>query len=172
MKKIDPLMRKMLKKDTNIRLCKKDNYVNMKLELCNYIYNNMSIDKIKNEISCLNFCNFSDNKPLSFFKNIIDVIFATISVLASIVTTYDKNLIDTITSEVIYYMMIIVSFILIFNILDEYRRINNDIHQKYCKLKLECLNKVLNIKLEELNNPKQKTDYNYKHFKVKVSSIK
>ena len=42
----------------------------------------------------------------------------------------------------------------------------------YTELKLECLNKVLNIKLEELNNPKQKTDYNHKHFKVKVSSIK
>lgn len=172
MKKVSRNIRKRLKKDTNIRLCKKDTYVNMKLKLCNYIYNNMSIDKIKNEISCINFYNFSDNNPLSSLKTIVDVILATISVLASIVTTYDKNLIDTITSEVIYYMMIIVSFILIFNILDEYRRINNDIHQKYCKLKLECLNKVLNIKLEELNNPKQKTDYNHKHFKVKVSSIK
>lgn len=165
-------MRKMLKKDTNIRLCKKDTYVNMKLKLCNYIYNNMSIDKIKNEISCINFYNFSDNNPLSSLKTIVDVILATISVLASVMTTYDKKLIDTITSEVIYYMMIIVSFIMIFNILDEFRRTNNDIHQKYCKLKLECLKQVLNVKLEELNNPKQKTDYNHKHFKVKVSSIK
>lgn len=172
MKKVSHNIRKRLIKDTNIRLCKKDTYVNMKLKLCNYIYSNMSIQEIKNEIIYLDLYNFRVDKILSHIKSIIDVIMAALIGISSIIIACDKNLFDIITNELLWFTIFVVSILYILDFADDLKQKKCDTNQKYCKLKLECLNKVLNVKLEELNNPKQKTDYNHKHFKVKVSSIK
>jgi hypothetical protein len=132
----------------------------------------MSIQEIKNEIIYLDLYNFRVDKILSHIKSIIDVIMAALIGISSIIIACDKDLFDIITNELLWFTIFVVSILYILDFADDLKQKKCDTNQKYCKLKLECLNKVLNVKLEELNNPKQKTDYNHKHFKVKVSSIK
>lgn len=193
MKKVSPNIRKRFKEDTNIELNKQDTYVSMKFKLCKHIYSNMSIQEIKNEISWINLKTIDNKKIISYVKNIIDVIIATISSIITVgitcytasATLFEKNnkntndiislindMLNKTTDSLIIFMIVVVSILILSHFSDWMKESRLDSIKRYKKFKLECLNKVLNVKLEELNNPKQKTDYNHKHFKVKVSSIK
>lgn len=193
MKKVNSKIRKIFNEDINLRLCKKDTYVNMKLKLCNYIYNNMNANEIKNEILVITREKTKNNKTIyPFLKHLIDmsspILISIISLLISCYTadatlSYDgtngieiSSSINDVLNMAIYLLIVIFGFfafmISVSYAIDKCQKYSYENNYIYKQIKLECLNKVLNIKLEELNNPKQKTDYNHKHFKVKVSSIK
>lgn len=74
MKKVSHNIRKRFEEDRKIILNKNDTYVSMKFKLCNYIYRNMSVDEIKNEIFCIRLKKVSTNSFVTYIKNIIDVI--------------------------------------------------------------------------------------------------
>jgi hypothetical protein len=191
MKTIDCTIQKELEKDTPIRLNGEDTYLSVKLKLCNYIYSNMSADEIKNEQLYIK----TKKQPfphnlMPYAINLLSVIIPIISIIASvgiacftlIVSTVEKNkstVIDllnnirkNVSDNLISVMVLLLLFLIVLYLVDKENREDCEKIEKYYNFKLECLKQVLNVKLEELNNPKQKTDYNHKHFKVKVSSIK
>jgi hypothetical protein len=192
MKKVSHNIRKRFEEDRKIILNKNDTYVSMKFKLCNYIYRNMSVDEIKNEIFCIRLKKVSTNSFVTYIKNIIDVIVAAISSLVTVgITCYcanatlsknNNNLKDIIKSinevldktfdAVLWFMIIFVILIIIVHIWNITNKNQHESVERYNELKLSCLNQVLEIKLKEKYNQKYKADYTQKHFKVNVKSIK
>lgn len=173
----------MLKQDKTYRKIKKyaknefsikeyiDGYSSLIILIKEKLCNRYTIKELNDEKMKLEFMTI----PKTDYKFWINFISTIIFSFLTLVATLSENVVKDkiiLFAGILYILLIIGIAVAIDMIINKLFDNHNYYVERYNELKLNCIKQVLNVKLEELNNPKQKTDYNHKHFKVKVSSIK